>query len=44
MDGKSAFLMGDLDEKVYMMHFEGFEEARKENWIPKLVKTLHVLK
>ena len=39
MDAKTAFLNGDLDEKVYMEQPEGFVLPRNEKKVCKLVKS-----
>ena len=44
MDVKTAFLNGDLDEKVYMEQPEGFVLPRNEKKVCKLVKSLYGLK
>jgi hypothetical protein len=44
MDVKTAFLNGDLDEKVYMEQLEGFIMHRHEKKVCKLVKSLYGLK
>ena len=44
MDVKTVFLNGDLDEDIYMVHSEGFEQQGKENHICKLKKSLYGLK
>ena len=41
MDVKTAFLNGDLEEKIYMEQPEGFVVPGKENKVCKLVKSLY---
>ena len=41
---KTAFLHGDLEEKIYMTQPDGFKVAGKENWVCKLTKSLYRLK
>ena len=44
LDFKTAFLHGDLEEKIYMEQPEGFEIAGKENLVCQLKKSLYSLK
>ena len=44
MDDKSAFLNGDLSEKVYMEQPEGFKLFDKPDLVCKLKKNLYGLK
>ena len=44
IDVKTAFLNGDLDEKIYMEQPEGFVFPRHENKVCKFVKSLYGLK
>ncbi|GJX91461.1 zinc finger, CCHC-type containing protein [Tanacetum coccineum] len=44
MDVKTAFLNGDLDEKVYMNQPQGFIMPGNENKVCKLIKSLYRLK
>lgn len=44
MDVKTAFLNGELDEKIYMEQPEGFQVLRQEKKVCKLVKSLYRLK
>nr|GFC69416.1 hypothetical protein [Tanacetum cinerariifolium] len=44
MDVKTAFLNGDLDEKIYMKQLEGFEMHGHESKVCKLKKSLCGLK
>jgi len=44
MDVKTAFLNGDLDEKVYMDQPEGFMTTGKEKLVCKLKKSIYKLK
>ena len=41
---KTAFLHGDLEEKIYMQQPKGFEVKGKENFVGKLKKSLYGLK
>ena len=44
MDIKTAFLYGDLHEKVYMDQLEGFQDEGKEHMVCKLKKSIYGLK
>ena len=44
IDIKTAYLYGDLDEKIYMEQPEGFKLPRKENKVWQLHKALYGLK
>ncbi|KAK1667679.1 hypothetical protein QYE76_055838 [Lolium multiflorum] len=44
MDVKTAFLNGDLDEKIYMQQPDGFVATGKENMVCRLKKSLYGLK
>ena len=44
LDVKTAFLHGDLDEKVFMDQPEDFNVKGKENMVCKLKKSLNALK
>ena len=44
MDVKTAFLNGDLEEKIYMDQPEGFVEPGQESKVCKLTKSLYGLK
>ena len=44
MDGKIAFLNGDLDEEIYMDKPESFSTSGQEKKVCKLVKFLYGLK
>ena len=44
MDVKSAFLNGNLEEKVYIENLEGFQLTDKGDYVYKLNKALYVLK
>ncbi|KAD4384796.1 hypothetical protein E3N88_24964 [Mikania micrantha] len=44
MDVKTAFLNGDLEEKIYMEQPEGFSAPGQEGKVCKLVKSLYGLK
>jgi len=41
---KTAFLLGNLDEEIYMTQPMGFKTAGKKNMICKLKKSLYELK
>ena len=44
LDVKTAFMPGDLDEKIFMEQLEGFKVKEKENMVCKLKKSLYRLK
>ena len=44
VDVKTAFLHGDLDEDIFMMQPEGFQERGKEHLVCRLQKALYGLK
>ena len=44
LDVKTAFLHGDLEEKIYIQQPEGFEVQGKEYIVCKLKKSLYGLK
>ena len=44
MDIKSAFLNGEIEEKVYIKQPPGFENPKKPNHVYKLRKALYGLK
>ena len=41
---KITFLHGDLEEEIYMLQPEGFEEKEKKNLVCRLNKSLYGLK
>jgi hypothetical protein len=44
MDVKTAFLIGDLEEQIYMEQPKGFSQPRQEHLVYKLKKSLYGLK
>ncbi|KAE8671264.1 Detected protein of unknown function [Hibiscus syriacus] len=44
LDVKTTFLHGNLEEEIYMLQPEGFEEKEKKNLVCKLNKSLYSLK
>ena len=44
LDGKTAFLHGDLEEEIYMEQLEGFTIKCKEHLVCRLKKSLYGLK
>jgi Reverse transcriptase (RNA-dependent DNA polymerase) len=44
LDVKTAFLHGDLEEKLYMEQPEGFEKKGQERLVCKLRRSLYDLK
>src|SRR5436189_5279081 len=43
LDMKTTFLLGDLEETIYMAKTEGFMEARKKDLVCKVKKSLYEL-
>ena len=41
LDVKTAFLHGDVEEEIYMVHPEGFSVKVKENFVCRLRKSLY---
>ena len=44
LDVKTAFFNGELEEEIYMLQPEGFDEKGKENLVCRLNKSLYSLK
>ena len=44
LDVKTTFLHGKLEEEIYMLQPEVFEENGKENLVRRLTKSLYDLK
>lgn len=44
LDAKTAFLNGKLNEEIYMRQPPGYEEAGKENYACKLIRSIYGLK
>ena len=44
LDVKTTFLHGNLEEEIYMLQPEGFEEDEKNNLVCRLNKSLYCLK
>ncbi|KAE8692644.1 hypothetical protein F3Y22_tig00110831pilonHSYRG00315 [Hibiscus syriacus] len=44
LDVKTVFLHGNLEEEIYMLQPEGFEEKEKKNLVSRLNKSLYSLK
>lgn len=44
LDVKTTFLLGELDEQIYMQQLEGLKELGKEGLVCRLTKSLYGLK
>ena len=44
LDVKTAFFHGEIDEEIYMLQPDGFEENDKKNLVCRLTKSLYGLK
>ena len=44
LDVKTAFLHGELEEEIYMLQLEGFDEKGNENLVCRLNKSLYDFK
>ena len=44
LDVKTTFLHREIEEEIYMLQLEGFEEQGKENLVCRLNKSLYGLK
>ncbi|RDX94488.1 hypothetical protein CR513_23119, partial [Mucuna pruriens] len=44
LDVKTAFLHGELEDKIYMLQLEGFKQQGKKNFVFKLSKSIYNLK